>query len=59
MQLHPFFLVPLHILSSPSFVSVGEDSESTLNGDAPKSPPDRPQRKEKKEFPVSAYMWGR
>ncbi|KAK3554130.1 hypothetical protein QTP70_019062 [Hemibagrus guttatus] len=29
----------------------GEDSEGTLNGDTPKSPPGRPQRKEKKEFP--------
>ncbi|XP_053088318.1 mitogen-activated protein kinase kinase kinase kinase 5 isoform X3 [Pangasianodon hypophthalmus] len=33
---------------------VDEDSEGTLNGDAPKSPPGRPQRKEKKEFPKPA-----
>lgn len=50
----PFFFEDhFNILSLSFSVSIGEDSEGTLNGDTPKSPPGRPQRKEKKEFPVS------
>ncbi|XP_053477616.1 mitogen-activated protein kinase kinase kinase kinase 5 isoform X3 [Ictalurus furcatus] len=42
-------------VSSPGLLSSstehGEDSEDTLNGDAPRSPPGQAQKKEKKEFP--------
>uniref|UniRef100_A0A3B1IQS3 Mitogen-activated protein kinase kinase kinase kinase n=1 Tax=Astyanax mexicanus TaxID=7994 RepID=A0A3B1IQS3_ASTMX len=31
-----------------------EESEDTVNGDTPKSPPSRPQRKEKRDFPKPA-----
>ncbi|KAG7333923.1 hypothetical protein KOW79_002330 [Hemibagrus wyckioides] len=45
-------------VSSPGLLSRstehGDDSEGTLNGDTPKSPPGRPQRKEKREFPKPA-----
>ncbi|KAF4090476.1 hypothetical protein AMELA_G00052580 [Ameiurus melas] len=42
-------------VSSPGLLSSsteqGEDSEDTLNGDSPRSPPGQTQKKEKKEFP--------
>ncbi|KAI5617373.1 mitogen-activated protein kinase kinase kinase kinase 5 isoform X6, partial [Silurus asotus] len=45
-------------VSSPGSLSQvqehGEDSEDTLNGDTPKSPPGRLQKKEKKDFPKPA-----
>uniref|UniRef100_A0A8B9KIP3 Mitogen-activated protein kinase kinase kinase kinase n=1 Tax=Astyanax mexicanus TaxID=7994 RepID=A0A8B9KIP3_ASTMX len=41
-------------VSSPGLLSHTEtESEDTVNGDTPKSPPSRPQRKEKRDFPVS------
>lgn len=53
------FITYLYTLFPISFVLLDEDAEDTLNGDTPKSPPGRPQRKEKKEFPVSVYTWGK
>ncbi|KAF5901599.1 mitogen-activated protein kinase kinase kinase kinase 5 isoform X1, partial [Clarias magur] len=45
-------------VSSPGLLSRSaeyvENSEDTLNGDTPKSPPGRPKKKEKKEFPKPA-----
>ncbi|XP_049337276.1 mitogen-activated protein kinase kinase kinase kinase 5 isoform X6 [Astyanax mexicanus] len=44
-------------VSSPGLLShteTEEESEDTVNGDTPKSPPSRPQRKEKRDFPKPA-----
>uniref|UniRef100_A0AAZ3QIQ1 Mitogen-activated protein kinase kinase kinase kinase n=1 Tax=Oncorhynchus tshawytscha TaxID=74940 RepID=A0AAZ3QIQ1_ONCTS len=44
-------------VSSPGILSTAsdpelEDSDGGVNGDSPKTPPSRPQRKEKKDYPV-------
>uniref|UniRef100_A0A8C2CSI0 Mitogen-activated protein kinase kinase kinase kinase n=1 Tax=Cyprinus carpio TaxID=7962 RepID=A0A8C2CSI0_CYPCA len=47
-------------VSSPGLLSHTadheEDSDENVNGDVSKSPPGRPQRKERKDFPVSVCM---
>ncbi|CDQ89173.1 unnamed protein product [Oncorhynchus mykiss] len=49
-------------VSSPGILSTAsdpelEDSDGGVNGDSPKTPPSRPQRKEKKDYPVRLFIY--